>query len=152
MQLGKIASNWKVLGVVFLILIIAPSVWIFLTQREAKRAAALTPEAVVEAFQKAGYMINNVQEIDEYPVPLLPSEHGIRFSVTTSNGVVNVSAILYNSESEAELVSSSIGDFNRAMSSQYVLYGFSRGSVVLSFVTNNQETVRQFKRIFRSIQ
>jgi hypothetical protein len=152
MQLGKITSNWKVLGVVFLILIIALSVWIFLMQREAKRAETLTPEAVVEAFQKAGYIIDNVQEIDKYPVPLLPSEHGIRFSVTTSDGVVNVSAILYNSESEAKLVSSSISDFNRAMSSQYVLYGFSRGSVVLSFVTDNQKTARQFKRIFRSIQ
>ena len=72
--------------------------------------------------------------------------------MTTSDGVVNVSAILYNSESEAKLVSSSISDFNRAMSSQYVLYGFSRGSVVLSFVTDNQKTARQFERIFRSMK
>lgn len=150
MQLGKIISNWKVWGVVFLILIIALGLWAFLTQREAKRARALTPEAVVEAFQKAGYVVDNAQEIDKYPVPLLPSEHGIHFSVT-SNGVVNVSAILYNSESEARLVNSSISDFNRAMSSQYVLYGFSRGAIVLSFVTDNQRTAREFERIFRSI-
>ncbi len=151
MRIGKITSNWKGLGVMFLILIIALGLWVFWTQREIKRIADLTPEAVVEAFQIAGYVVDNVQEMDKYPVPLLPGEHGIRFPVTISNGVVNVSVILYNSESEAKLVRSSISDFNRAMSSQYVLYGFSRGSIVLSFVTDNQRTAREFERIFRSI-
>lgn len=151
-MLSKTIINNKLAGFALLVLIGGLGLWVFWTQREIKRIADLTPEAVVEAFQIAGYVVDNVQEIDKYPVPLLPGEHGIRFPVTISNGVVNVSVILYNSESEAKLVRSSISDFNRAMSSRYVLYGFSRGPVVLSFVTDNQRTARKFERIFRNAQ
>lgn len=151
MRLGKITSSWKGLGAMFLILIIALGLWVFWTQRETKRAAALTPEMVVEAFQATGLKIYDVQEMQKYTVPLAPGERGISFSADTINKTVRVYVVLYPSVQEANRIKISINDFNKLMNNQCG-YGFRRGSVVLLVGTTERSIVRQFKAIFMSVQ
>ncbi len=151
MQSGKITISGTLVGFILLVLIAVSSLLVFWVQREAKVAATLTPESVVEAFRATEFEVYDVQEMHTYSAPLAPGERGISFSVDTSHGTIRAYAILYSSIEEANRVKSSITDFNRLMNNQCG-YGFRRGSVILLVATTEEQIVQQFKTIFMSIQ
>lgn len=139
-----------VIAILVLVLLLV-GYWTRAAYREAQIAASLTPELVVKAFQDAGFETNDVRGMDYYPGPMPPGQYGTRFSIETSDEIVHVFVVLYNSNEEARKAAIAINELNRQMGGTYG-YAFHRGPILLDVAAYNEQVARELYAVLKAIE
>ncbi len=155
MQRSWIRSNKGILVIiviaVLVLVLLLLGFWVRAAYRKAQIAASLTPELVVKAFQDAGFKTNDVRDMDYYPGPMPPGQYGTRFSMETSDEIVHVFVVLYNSDEEARRAAIAINELNLQMGGTYG-YAFYRGPILLDIAAYNEQVAREFYAVLKAIE
>jgi hypothetical protein len=142
---GLILAILLVLSVLILI------IWTYLLWRETQVAKSLTPEAIVQEFQNAGFEIHDAEDMSYYPGPMSVGMHGIKFSTTMEAETIHVLVVLYSDRNEARQVSRAVNSLNERMNGSYG-YAFSRGPVVLQVDTRDKNAAREFNAVLKAAE
>lgn len=141
--------KWWALALLVL-LIASTAGWLaYQVWHEMQIAERLAPQHIAQAFQKAGYQIDSIKPIDDYPGPMRSAPSGIEFSTYTRNETVHVFAARYASWQEAEASAAAVNALNRRTQGHYA-YAHRRVAIVLVVFTNNASTASEFYAVLKA--
>jgi hypothetical protein len=144
-----ICSRLPLFGMcLLLIVIVALGLWFIRIQRE-KAAVNLTPELVVETFEDAGFEVNNLHKMTDYPGPMSPGKRGLRFSGILDGENIDILIVLYTDRGEARQVASAVNELNQRMHGGYGC-AFYRGYIVLQAYPCSKEIANKCNKVLQS--